>query len=85
MLQDLPDENSCLWVLTVSLPVCAAQPALRGGALNTIKAREPVTNGPLNLVMGNFGTIARIPIFIQNSTLNDTFGTNKTCECMGSL
>jgi sensor domain CHASE-containing protein len=35
-------------------------------------------NGPLKLVQGNFGTIARIPIFIQNSTLNETFGTNMT-------
>jgi len=39
-------------------------------------------NGPLNLVQGNFGTISRIPIFIQNSTLNETFGTNRTCECV---
>ncbi|WIA08278.1 hypothetical protein OEZ85_007721 [Tetradesmus obliquus] len=59
------------------------QPALRGGALRTIEAREYVTNGPLQLVQGNYGTIARIPIFIQNSTLNETFGTNKTLpdEC----
>lgn len=56
------------------------QPALRGGALRTIEAREYVTNGPLQLVQGNYGTIARIPIFIQNSTLNETFGTNKTRE-----
>jgi hypothetical protein len=56
------------------------QPALRGGALRTIEQREYVTNGPLQLVQGNFGTIARIPIFIQNSTLNETFRTNKTCE-----
>jgi hypothetical protein len=59
--------------------MCALlQPALRGGALRTIEQREYVTNGPLQLVQGNFGTIARIPIFIQNSTLNETFGTNKT-------
>lgn len=56
------------------------QPALRGGALNTIKQREVVMNGPLKLVQGNFGTIARIPIFIANSSASETFGTNMTCE-----
>lgn len=31
------------------------QSALRGGALNTIRARGIVMNGPLKLVSGNFG------------------------------
>lgn len=56
------------------------QPALRDGALKTIKQRAIVINGPLKLVQGNFGTIARIPIFIPNSTLNETFGTSRNCK-----
>lgn len=59
---------------------CGLQPALRSGALNTVKQREMIMNGPLKLVQGNFGTIARIPIFIDNATLNETFGTNRSSE-----
>jgi hypothetical protein len=61
------------------------QPALRGGALTTIQRRSIVLNGPLKLVQGNFGTIARIPIFINNSTAAETFGTSRACGCTGSL
>jgi sensor domain CHASE-containing protein len=37
-------------------------------------ANQIVINGPLKLVQGNFGTIARIPIFISNATANETWG-----------
>ncbi len=58
---------------------CApSQSALRGGALTTIQQRRLLLNGPLNLVSGNFGTIARVPIFIPDSSVNETFGTSKT-------
>jgi hypothetical protein len=56
------------------------KPALRAGALNTIQQRRIVINGPLKLVQGNFGTIARIPIFVPNSSLAETFGTNRSRE-----
>jgi sensor domain CHASE-containing protein len=52
------------------------QPALRSGALETMKQREVVMNGPLKLVQGNFGTISRIPIFIEDVDQNETFGNN---------
>lgn len=56
------------------------QPALRGGALKTLEAHDLVLNGPLHLVGSNFATIARIPIYIQNSTLGETFGSDRNCE-----
>lgn len=56
----------------------AVQPALRSGALDTIKKRRIVMNGPLKLVQGNFGTISRIPIFIEDVPANDAFGNNIT-------
>lgn len=56
------------------------QSALRGGALKTIQEHDIVLNGPLQLVASNFATIGRIPIFIQQSTLNETFGTNLSCK-----
>eukprot|EP00197_Chlamydomonas_leiostraca_P012744 CAMPEP_0202883926 /NCGR_PEP_ID=MMETSP1391-20130828/40188_1 /ASSEMBLY_ACC=CAM_ASM_000867 /TAXON_ID=1034604 /ORGANISM="Chlamydomonas leiostraca, Strain SAG 11-49" /LENGTH=288 /DNA_ID=CAMNT_0049567025 /DNA_START=44 /DNA_END=907 /DNA_ORIENTATION=- len=53
-----------------------ANPALRGGALTTIEQKRLVINGPLKLVGGAyFGAIVRIPIFIQNTTYEETFGT----------
>jgi hypothetical protein len=57
------------------------QAALRSGALDTVKRREVVMNGPLKLVQGNFGTISRIPIFIDDTDFNETWGNNRTCEC----
>lgn len=48
--------------------------------MDTIKQREVVMNGPLKLVQGNFGTISRIPIFIEDVDANETFGINLTCE-----
>lgn len=74
------DWHSLLRVLLHILRV-VLQPALRGGALQTIEQRNFVTTGPLQLVQGNFGTVARMPVFIRNSTLDETFGTNKTCGC----
>jgi hypothetical protein len=56
------------------------QPALRGGALTTVRLGRVVISGPLYLVIGNFATIARIPIFIQNATANETFGTDRMRE-----
>lgn len=50
------------------------EPALRGGALNTIRARRIVVNGPLKLVQGNFGFIARTPIFIKNASATESWG-----------
>lgn len=38
-------------------------------------------NGPLKLVQGNFGTISRIPIFLEGIDLNETWGNNKSREC----
>ena len=37
-------------------------------------------NGPLKLVQGNYGNIARVPIFIPNATRNETWGTARTGE-----
>ncbi|KAI8471632.1 MAG: hypothetical protein J3K34DRAFT_416719, partial [Monoraphidium minutum] len=63
------------------------EPALRGGAINTLQQRRMVLNGPLKLVQGNFGTIARIPIYIRGAARNETFGTNKTApdDCPPAL
>jgi hypothetical protein len=57
------------------------QPALRGGALVTMAQRRLVLNGPLYLINGDlYGAIARLPIFIPNSTLEETFGSDRNCE-----
>lgn len=37
-------------------------------------------NGPLKLVQGNFGTISRIPIFIEDTDPDESWGNNKTRE-----
>ncbi|GBF87741.1 hypothetical protein Rsub_00452 [Raphidocelis subcapitata] len=63
------------------------EPALRGGAIATIQQRAIVLNGPLKLVQGSgFSTIARTPIFIDNATAAETFGTSRSIpdDC-GSL
>jgi hypothetical protein len=39
-----------------------------------------VLNGPLQLVGSNFAAVARIPIFIQNASLTEDFGSNRTRE-----
>ncbi len=55
--------------------------ALRGGALATLQLGKLMLNGPLWLVNGgNFAAIVRLPIYIQNSTLNETFGTDRNRE-----
>jgi hypothetical protein len=56
------------------------QPALRGGAVRTLEAHDIVLNGPLQLVGSNFAAVARIPIYIQNATLNETFGSDRNRE-----
>lgn len=35
-------------------------------------------NGPLKLVQGNFGTISRIPIFVEDVPASEAFGNNMT-------
>lgn len=60
-----------------------SQPALRSGAIDTVTKRQIIMNGPLRLVTGvppPFGTISRIPIFLDNVEMNETWGTNKTSE-----
>jgi hypothetical protein len=64
------------------LPVSCPQPALRSGALDTVQRRQLVMNGPLKLVQGNFGTISRIPIFLEGIDLNETWGNNKSRELL---
>lgn len=71
------ETTSCCVVLML-------QPALRGGALYTVEQRRLVVNGPLNLTAGAyFGAIARIPIFIQNASRDDAFGTRYDREFWG--
>jgi hypothetical protein len=59
------------------------QPALRSGAIDTVTRRQIIMNGPLRLVTGvppPFGTISRIPIFLDDVEPNETWGTNRTGE-----
>ncbi len=61
--------------------VGGAQAALRGGAIATLQLGKLQLNGPLWLVNGgNFAAIVRLPIYMQNSTLNETFGTDRNRE-----
>lgn len=69
-------------LLDVCCSCCCLQPALRSGALDTIKRRKIVMNGPLKLVQGNFGTISRVPIFIDEVDANESFGNNQTSESL---
>jgi hypothetical protein len=48
--------------------------------MRTLEAHEIVLNGPLQLVGANFAAVARIPIYIQNATLNETFGSDRNRE-----
>ncbi|KAJ9511825.1 hypothetical protein QJQ45_004378 [Haematococcus lacustris] len=64
-------------VSRIGLDIFAA-PALRGGGLDTVASRKLLLNGPLTLLRSAYGAIVRLPIFIQNSTQNETFGTNKS-------
>lgn len=70
----------CFLLIMGCAVCCAVQPALRSGALDTIKQRDVVMNGPVKLVQGNFGTISRIPIFIDNVEAHEAFGANYSCE-----
>ncbi len=70
----------CVCVFTL----VSVQPALRGGALMTLRQKSMMLNGPLFLINGgNFAAIVRLPIYIPNSTFNETFGTNRNCESQG--
>ncbi|GFH23781.1 3',5'-cyclic-nucleotide phosphodiesterase, partial [Haematococcus lacustris] len=67
------------------LPACRVPhwPALRGGGLDTVASRKLLLNGPLDLLPSAYGAIVRLPIFVQNSTQNETFGTNKSSAWLG--
>lgn len=79
--QAAQQERLFLNIAALPAGVSCPQPALRSGALDTVKRRQVVMNGPLKLVQGNFGTISRIPIFLEGIDLNETWGNNKSREC----
>lgn len=67
-----------------ALCVALLQSALRGAAFKIIKARDIVLTGPLQLTISSqlttFGLCFDFPIFIQNTTRQETFGGNLSCE-----
>ncbi|KAL6760520.1 hypothetical protein V8C86DRAFT_1096537 [Haematococcus lacustris] len=71
-------------VSPIGLDIFAA-PALRGGGLDTVASRKLLLNGPFQLLRSSYGAVVRLPIFIQNSTLNETFGTNKSSAWLGQV
>ncbi|GFH21021.1 uncharacterized protein HaLaN_18240, partial [Haematococcus lacustris] len=55
-----------------------ATSALRGGALATVSSKKLLLNGPLDLLPSAYGAIVRLPVFVQNSSFSETFGTNRS-------
>ena len=58
----------------MSTVTACADTSRRPGALSIIRSKNIGINGPFNLVQGFVGAFVRIPVFIANSTANETFG-----------
>ncbi|KAJ9524730.1 hypothetical protein QJQ45_024366 [Haematococcus lacustris] len=75
---------AAVWPLTSQLAVSRIgldtfnASALRGGALATVSSKKLLLNGPLDLLPSAYGAIVRLPVFVQNSSLSETFGTNRS-------
>jgi hypothetical protein len=61
-----------LCVLALSL-LRRADPQRRAAALETLARGELTMQGPVTLLQGWRGAVARLPVFIANVSRNDTF------------
>jgi sensor domain CHASE-containing protein len=53
--------------------LCRADPQRRAAALETIARGELTMQGPVTLLQGWRGAVARLPVLIANVSRNDTF------------
>lgn len=43
-----------------------------------MSSKKLLLNGPLDLLPSAYGAIVRLPVFVQNSSFSETFGTNRS-------